>query len=945
MDAEKSAKILKRHFSLVLLKAVLVVVFITGFNRPGYAADIPRIVDGTINLRTWDAKVHGIVKLSGKWKFYWAQHLDPQRISSASHSLEFNYIDVPGSWNKTMVNRQKIPGTGYATYHLKVYLKNNEGSLALKFLDMATSYAVFINGRRVDTVGNPGRSPAETIPFYHPKIIEFRPESDNLDIVVHVSNFHHWQGGMWETILLGNPQQLGRIEQSRTRMLFFSTGVILVIGLYHIILFVFHMRDRSNLFFGIFCFLIVIRILLTGERVIIDLIPGINFEQSLMTVYIAFYLCIPCFAMYTHAIFPKEFPKKFTTIVWITALAFTMMVFVLPSRLYTNSMPVYQGLSVLALIYGAWATCRAILKKRKGAAIFALGFVILFICTINDILYTRQLINTGHLFPFGILVFIFLQAMLLAQKFSSAFTMVEEQKNELQLEISERRKAENALMKSHELFKTVMDSIDATIYVSDMDTYEIIFANQHMKNLFNDSLEGGICYNIFRNESQPCRHCTNAKLIDEDGKSLGAYTWEGQNPVTQKWYLNIDRAIKWVNGRTVRLQIATDITKLKQLEDELRQSHKMESIGTLAGGIAHDFNNILYMISGNAELLLDSISGSDSAHANAEAIRIASMRAAGIVKQLLNFSRKTDQDLHAANANDIIEDSIRFLRSSIPSTIDFKTMLNCPETVIMADSIQINQVLMNVCTNASQAMETSGGTLEIRAEEIDLDFRGRDKYPGLEKGKYLKIDIMDTGSGIAPDDIDKIFDPYFTTKETGKGSGMGLSVVHGIVKNHNGAIFVDSSEDNGSTFTIFFPLIDKKPQLVFKKTEKPVDGSESILFLDDEPAVAKMGTRMLKKLGYRVRSKTDPAEALALFLSEPKAFDLVITDMTMPKMNGAKFSKKLLEVRPEIPIIICSGYSSQMDEGKARKAGIRGYIMKPVSISEMAKAIREVLDE
>ena len=312
---------------------------------------------------------------------------------------------------------------------------------------------------------------------------------------------------------------------------------------------------------------------------------------------------------------------------------------------------------------------------------------------------------------------------------------------------------------------------------------------------------------------------------------------------------------------------------------------------------------------------------------------------------MLNFCRKTDQDLQVVYAYDIIEDSIRFLRSTIPSTIKFKTVVNCPEAVILADPIQINQVLMNVCTNASQAMEAHGGDLEIRAAKIDLCYGERDKYPGLEKGKYLKIDIMDTGPGIAPEDIDKIFDPYFTTKETGKGSGMGLSVVHGIVNNHTGAIFVESKPGEGSTFTILFPVIDKKPQPVLKGAEKAVDGTESILFVDDEPALAKMGARMLKKLGYSVSSKTDPAEALELFLSKPKAFDLVITDMTMPKMDGAKFSKKLLEVRPDFPIIICSGYSSQMNETEAKKLGIRGYIMKPVSLFEMARAIRDALDE
>ncbi len=515
---------------------------------------------------------------------------------------------------------------------------------------------------------------------------------------------------------------------------------------------------------------------------------------------------------------------------------------------------------------------------------------------------------------------------------------------ELKIENTERRKAEDALKKSYELFKTVLDSIDATIYVSDMNTYEIIFANQHMKNCFDHELEGEICYRIFRNERQPCAHCTNSKLINKAGNILGVYTWEDQNPITRKWYLNFDRAINWIDGRTVRLQIATDITRLKDLEGELRHSHKMESIGTLAGGIAHDFNNILFMISGNAELLLEDIPKWEPTYKSVEEIKSASMRAAGIVKQLLNFSRKTDQNLIPVDALNVIEDSLNFLRSSIPSTIEVQKKLLISNTTILADPVQINQVLMNICTNASQAMEETGGVLRIEAKIIKLDNSSAEKYLELKEDVYLNIEIIDSGPGIAPEAIDKIFDPYFTTKEFGKGSGMGLAVVHGIIKNHKGSITVNSQIGEGTTFTILLPLIDEKPHIEIKEADQQFGGLESILFVDDEASIVDMSSRMLIKNGYKVTTRTDPVEALELFRSIPGSFDLVITDMTMPQMTGVKLSEKLMEIRSDIPVIICTGHSSLIDEEKAKNLGIAGYIMKPVSMSNLTRSIRDVID-
>ncbi|MBW2249817.1 MAG: PAS domain S-box protein [Deltaproteobacteria bacterium] len=512
-------------------------------------------------------------------------------------------------------------------------------------------------------------------------------------------------------------------------------------------------------------------------------------------------------------------------------------------------------------------------------------------------------------------------------------------------DITERKQTEEALQTSHERFLTVLDSIDATIYVADMETYEILFMNKNMIESFGRDLTGEICWDVFRGESEPCRQCTNDRLIDENGKSTGVCVWQDRNPITEKWYINYDRAIEWTDGRLVRLQIATDITSLKRVEEELRQAHKMESIGTLAGGIAHDFNNILYIITGNAELALEDIPEWNPVHANLKEIKAAGLRAAGIVKQLLNFSRKTDEELKNIGAITVIKDALNFLQATIPATIKIRKHLPDTDITIFADPIQVNQVLMNICTNASQAMEKTGGILEIYVEKKSLTDESADKYPDLTTGEYIKITVSDTGSGIDPEIINRIFDPYFTTKEFGKGSGMGLAVVHGIVKNHGGAITVDSEPEKGATFTILFPVVVEKPVAVVKAPDEIPLGTETILFVDDEKSIVNIIGQMFERLGYKVETKQNPVEALKLFQSKPDEFDLVITDMTMPQMTGVKLSEKLKDVRPEIPVIICTGHSSLIDEEKAKKLGISAYVMKPIVMSDIAKTIRKVLDE
>jgi nitrogen-specific signal transduction histidine kinase/ActR/RegA family two-component response regulator len=385
-----------------------------------------------------------------------------------------------------------------------------------------------------------------------------------------------------------------------------------------------------------------------------------------------------------------------------------------------------------------------------------------------------------------------------------------------------------------------------------------------------------------------------------------------------------------------------DISHQKKLEAQLQQAQKMEAIGTLAGGIAHDFNNILSSVIGYTELALDNEKRGTFQHKNLQQILYSGNRAKDLVKQILTFSRQVDQKQKPIQVKPIVKEVLKMLRATIPSTVEIEQIVQS-NALVMGDPTQIHQILMNLCANAAHAMEDNGGLLTVRLLDAELDSDFISNHPDLKPGPYINLTVTDTGHGISPDVVKKIFDPFFTTKE--KGTGMGLSVVHGIVRSHGGDIYVYSEPGKGSTFKVCLPVIESrfKPE---ERAESPIPkGTERILFIDDEPAIMKLGKQTLESLGYDVVARNSSIEALELFKKKKDRFDLVITDMTMPNMTGEKLSEKLMQIRPDIPVILCTGFSSMIDEQKALDMGIRAFISKPILKREIAEAIRKVLDE
>jgi two-component system, cell cycle sensor histidine kinase and response regulator CckA len=400
------------------------------------------------------------------------------------------------------------------------------------------------------------------------------------------------------------------------------------------------------------------------------------------------------------------------------------------------------------------------------------------------------------------------------------------------------------------------------------------------------------------------------------------------------------------------LTIARDISERKESEKEkavlqaqLKQAQKMEAIGTLAGGIAHDFNNILTPISGYTELALRKIPEDSKARNNLEQVLTAVQRAKGLVQQILTFSRQEGQQRCALEIKSIIKEALKLLRASLPSTIEIRSYMNAEGSVI-ADPTQIHQVMLNLCTNAHHAMRENGGTLEIRLEDVQLTLPESKFAPDLKPGPYVCLTISDTGHGMTEDMLERIFEPYFTTKPEGEGTGMGLSVVHGIVKGHGGDITVESEPEKGSIFKVFFPKNqEKNPKKEVSKCATPLlKGVERILIVDDEKTVTDVMEQMLVELGYHVTSYNNSLAALEFFRLHPFSFDLVISDMTMPKMTGAKLISEIHRVRPDIPVIMATGNREEINPEQAEAFGIRFFLLKPPSIEDLSHAVRDVLD-
>ena len=521
---------------------------------------------------------------------------------------------------------------------------------------------------------------------------------------------------------------------------------------------------------------------------------------------------------------------------------------------------------------------------------------------------------------------------------------------DMQKEIAERKRSEEALQESEEKFRSVFEN--APLGILHLDKFGRITAcNENLCKIAGSTINKIVGLD------------TKNGLKDEKMISVISKALAGNKSQYEGEYLSVTGGVRTPvralfapiisdNGKIsgaigiledISKQLTTEKEKLK-LMARLQQSQKMEAIGTLSGGIAHDFNNILFPIIGYAEMLQEDLPQNSPEQKKSIEILHAALRAKDLVKQILAFSRQGDQELKPVRLQSIIKETLKLLKSSIPATIRFQTDIDPDCGMVIANPSQIHQIIMNLATNAYHAVQESAGQIKIALKQTQIDSTHLG-FSELLSGKYAILKVIDTGEGIKKEIMDLIFDPYFTTKETGKGTGLGLSVVQGIVKSCHGDIHVYSEPGKGTEFHVYLPIIKTITEINSTDPFEPIQGgSERILLVDDEEMIVKMEKQVLERLGYHVTTRIGSIEALEEFKADPSKFDLVISDMTMPGMTGVQLCNEIKKIRPDIPVIICTGFSGQINEETSKQLGIQGYVLKPVIVAEIAKTIREVLN-
>lgn len=794
----------------------------------------PRAVEGILDLREWDFKKDGFVSLAGQWSFFWNQQIPPGRVGIGADLPDSGFMVVPGTWNRYRAKNETIFGIGFATYSLKIFTPPGQQHLALKLLDMSSAFTLYVNGVSVAGAGIPGKTPEETIPAYAPGVVDFVTQGEVIDIVVHISNFHHRQGGMWEPVLMGAVKNINGIRQKRLIQDSFLLGAILIMGLYHLGLFWFLRQNRASLYFGLFNLLIGLRLLTTGETYLVQMVDGISHGMLNRMVYLSFYGCVPLFALYVNAIFPKDASLKFVRAIVLTGVGFFLLVSFTPVAIFSYSMPVFQVITLGVIVYFLWGFSRAILRKRQGAAIFLMGFLILFVTVVNDILYSRQIIISGYYAPLGLFCFIFFQSFLLSQRFSGAYLTIEKQWQQLgranrayKEELENRIQAQTDLKESETQYRQLIeDSADGICIIRGG---MIQYANSQFINMagMGDQEMGRLSFLEFIHPDDREKMSRSYETAIFKEKELAVFFVRGMDKQGRVYDLELNSSrIEW-DKRSALMTFVRDMTEQTQTRELLFQSEKMLSVGGLAAGMAHEINNPLAGMMQNAQVVVNRLS--ESLPANDKAAReigitmadietyarkrgihrlfdnivSAGQIAADIVENMLSFARKSPADKEKCSLEQIVDKTLALLENDFALTdgYDFKQIQILKEYVpelplVLCGENKIGQVLLNLFKNAAQAMQSVSGK---RLDRITIRL--------FREEQMVCCSIKDNGPGMDEAIQKRIFEPFFTTKQPHEGTGLGLSVSYFIItEDHRGQMEVISGPNKGSEFIIRLPL-------------------------------------------------------------------------------------------------------------------------------------------
>jgi two-component system cell cycle sensor histidine kinase/response regulator CckA len=962
----------------------------------------PMAVDGVLDLSGWDFHADGPVELAGDWEFYWGEHISPSEFAKAGRPGRTALMRLPRVWNGYRIEGRKLGGDGYATFRLRVVLNQPAASLALKIPDLLTAYTLYINGREVARAGVAGTNFENTIPQWLPQVADFRLPQRDLDFVVHLSNFHHPEGGMSKAILLGDKDQITNAMIRKRGFEIFLSGSLFIMGLYHLGLFGLRRRDPSPLVFSVFCLLLALYALLTGEIFFCHLFPNIDWEVLVRLIYLSFYLTVPVFYMFIHALYPQESSRRYLHAIWGLCLVFSIFVLATPAKTYLPSVKLYHVLTLITGFYITYILTVAYRRKRESVLLFFAGFSILFLCVINDILYNNRIVHTGDLAPLALFVFTFFQAILLSRRFSNAFTTIENQHElladlntahqqeivehkrskeelikyrdrledlvtertgaltrinvQLQREIKERMQAEEALRESESRYRSIFENIIDMYYCATMegDLLDVspsgarLLKYETASDLIRKSLVRDLCVHPQDGEAILDKLRAQGRLINHEVE----FKRSDGTPVAVEANFHV---IYNESGTPTEIEgMIRDITQRRKdseakrsLQEKLARSQKMEALGLLASGVAHDLNNVLSGIVSYPDLMLMDMPEEDPMRPLLLTIRSCGEKAAAIIQDLVSLARRGITTPVILNLNDVVRSFLdspehQRLRSRHPS-MRIETQLDPNLLYIKGSADQLQKTVLNLITNAAEA-QPGGGLISVKTENRHLD-RPLKGYDTIREGDFVLLSVSDRGGALSSEEMDRIFEPFYTKRIMGRrDTGLGLAVVWGAVQDHGGYLNVDSAPDSGTSFDLYFPATRETPaeEVQAKGIEHYLGQGETILVVDDVNEQRDIAADLLTRLGYSVETAASGEEAVDYLKN--RGVDLIVLDMVMdPGIDGLETFRRIKLLHPNQRAVIASGYSETDRVKEAQRLGAGAYVKKPYTLEKIAMAIWQEL--
>jgi PAS domain S-box-containing protein len=833
---------LKNRHNLFIISLPLIIAYLIFFSacfNDSPRRIPPKAVKGVLDLSDWDLKKDGPVDLIGEHEFYWMQHLMPQDFSKTPSSGKAVFIKVPGYWNGLKLGNKELPGHGYVTYRLNIVLNKQQGPLALRTVEISNAYSIYVNGQKVGSLGQAGKSRETTVPRQFPQIIDFELKKNQMELIIQVSNFHHRRGGIWEVIQLGREKDMRAAWERRLSFDLLLIGSIILMGLYHLGLFLVRKKDRSPLYFSIFCILLALRTLTTGGRYLVLSFPNLSWELMIKFEYLSFYLAVPAFGMFMRSIFQK-FSERFLRSIEMLAIAFSGVVIFTPARFFSHTLNIYEIIILMTVIYGLYVIIASLNQKRIEASVFLLGFVILCLTIINDMLHVENIIQTGFFTQFGFFFFILSQAFLLSYRHSIALTTVETQQIELRdtleslkAEIIDRVQAEEALRESEEKYRTILQSIEEGYYEVDLAGNLTFFNDSLCKHLkYSKDELMGMNNRQFTSKETVERVYKTFNSVFKTGKAATAFDWEMIAKDGSKKFVELSVSlIRDSEGQPVGFRgVARDISERKKAEEQaklhqhqLMQASKMVALGTLVSGVAHEVNNPNNFIMLNSPILKEAwdnalpilqkyyeengdfiIGGMNYSEMRENiptlfsGISDGARRIKQIVDDLKNYVRDNTADLtQSVDINDVLKSAVSLLSNMIKkSTNKFSIEYGKNLPQLRGNFQRLEQVMINLVQNACQALPDAQKGIFIT---IQFD----------RKASNIVINVRDEGLGIPPEALLNITDPFFTTKHDSGGVGLGLSISSKIVEEHGGTLNFKSEIGAGTTAEITLPVDQK----------------------------------------------------------------------------------------------------------------------------------------